>query len=175
MENSPVTDRILNRFAGGMRFGETFEAAAQRGSMVESHLDESGSTMLLILPGADHGLSNVRLLGTATASRQPAYSRVSGVIVYARADSAGIALSGATSAAKRLFGHDGRRGCVGYNQAHTSRVAVWEDERDGGGMALVEPEREQGSNQEALTRLIVYPPGKTAADVLPAFRSGDCP
>src|SRR3712207_1210099 len=78
MENSPVTNRVLDHFAGGVRFGDSFAAAARRGSLVDSHLDESGSTMRLLLPHAKHGLSSVRLLGTASPSGDTASSRVYG-------------------------------------------------------------------------------------------------
>jgi hypothetical protein len=110
------------------------------------------------------------LLGTAAPSRRPQFSRVYGVIVFSRPDSARIALDGASTDGRRIFGVPGQRGCMGYGEPHVSRVTVWEDD-SGGGMALVEPLRGSASTDEALTSLIVFPRGRKAKDALPGFRT----
>lgn len=173
MQNSPATNRVLDHFAGGLRFGDSFDAAAERGSLVDSHLDESGSTMRLLLPDAKHGLSSARLLGTASPSRDPDSTQVYQVILFSRPDSAQIALDGAREAARRIFGSPGEHGCIGYNLRGTSRVTVWEDEL-GGGIALIAPSVDSPGIDGALTRLVVYPRGRKAKDALPEFRTADC-
>ncbi|HYW13387.1 MAG TPA: hypothetical protein VE871_15615 [Longimicrobium sp.] len=173
MQNSPATNRVLDHFAGGLRFGDSFDAAAQHGSLVDSHVDESGSTMRLQLPRAKHGLSNARLLGTASGSGNGASSRVYGIILFSQPESAQIALKGGQADAAHIFGNPGQQGCIGYNARHTSRATVWEDEL-GGGIALIEPGPDSLPGDESLTRLVVYPRGQNATDALPNFRIGDC-
>lgn len=173
VQNSPATSRILDHFAGGLRFGDSFEAAVERGSLVDSHLDESGSTMRLLLRNAKHGLSSARLLGTANPSRDPASTQVYRVILFSRPDSAQAAVDGATEAARRIFGSPGEHGCIGYSVRGTSRVTVWEDEL-GGGVALIEPSLDSLSIDGALTRLVVYPRGRKANDALSEFRTANC-
>lgn len=173
MHNSIVTDRVLDHFAAGLRFGDSFEVAAQRGSVVDSEFDESGSTIRLELPSAKHGLSSVRLLGTASTSGRPESARIYAVIVFSRADSARVALTSAKVDAQQIFEGTGQQGCIGYSPQHTSPVTVWGDIRSGG-MALIEPVHDRPSTDEALTRLVVYPRGKRVADVLPEFRTTGC-
>lgn len=173
MQNSPATNLVLDHLAGGLRFGDSFEAAAERGALVDSYLDESGSTMRLLLPNAKHGLSSTRLLGTASPSRDPASTRVYRVILFSRSDSAQIALEGAKEVAKRIFGSPGEQGCIGYSIRGTSRVTVWEDKL-GGALALIEPSLDSLSIDGVLTRLVVYPRGRKAKDALPEFRTTDC-
>src|SRR5688500_2585109 len=109
MQNSPATNRVLDQFAGGLRFGVSFDAAAQHGSLVDSHVDESGSTMRLRLPRAKHGLSNVRLLGTTSPSGNGASPRVYGIILFSQPESAQIALKGGQAEASNIFGNPGEQ------------------------------------------------------------------
>lgn len=174
MQNSPATNRVLDHFAEGVRFGESFEAAAQHGTLVDSNLDESGSTMRLSLTDAKHGLSSVRLFGTGIPHGNAASSQVHGIVLFSRPESAQIALQGARADAAHMFGNPGEHGCIHYTTRSTSSATVWED-RAGGGILLLAPSIDSLPSDDAVTRLIVYPRGQKARDVMPDFRTTGCP
>ena len=173
MQNSPETDAILDRFGARLRFGDTFETAAARGHVVDSHIDESGSTLLLALPGATHGFSMIQLVGTPSSSRDPASVQIFEIVLLSESGAADRSMKEAKAVALQVFDRPGVQGCIHYIRKESRDVTVWGTEASGA-IAVMAPRDPDFSADDATTSLIVFPRGQKLKRAFPEFRTTDC-